>query len=171
MTITQVLHDASEQEALTHAKVLRDRRIQYATDVYGVTNAYDNAVTLAGYAAFFALWAGTANDIVAFARLVTVFLMSISLMLYIGFVIWQMLVRQKFEHEMADCFDLAGNPKDFNQTWEDIEARRNKAMMATLKFWPYVFLPSIVFGFAAAFVLSINALSAAFGWPQLTGHF
>lgn len=61
--LTGALQAASAKAAEDHQKTVRDRLIQYHHDVYGTASAYDNAVMIAGYVAFFALWSGVYSDI------------------------------------------------------------------------------------------------------------
>jgi uncharacterized membrane protein YedE/YeeE len=171
MSLNDALKAAGERAAEEHQKLIRDRRIKYASDLYGYASAYDNAVVIAGYAAFFALWAGTAGDIDRFARLVTVGMMGISLMCYISWQFAQMLTRQKFEFEKVATFKFEQDAARFNEAWADIERRHENAQNQAMRFWPWFFLPSVALGMLAGLTLSYNALAVAFGWPQLTGRF
>jgi hypothetical protein len=58
-----VLKAASEKAQAEAAEKLKERYIEFHTALFGSTAAYDNAVILAGFAGFFALWAGTHDDI------------------------------------------------------------------------------------------------------------
>lgn len=170
VTLTESLREASERSAAAHQQLVRDRLIQHASDTYGYAATYDNAVVIAGYAAFFALWAGAASDIDRFARLVTVCIMGISLMLYITWQFMQMLTRQRFEHKRAAIFNHVNDPSRFNAEWVENENALGIASMRLMRFWPFFFLPSVVFGLLAGIILAYNALAAAFGWNQLTGY-
>lgn len=170
MSLNDTLKLASEHAAEEHQKLIRDRLIQHASDTYGYAATYDNAVVIAGYAAFFALWAGAASDIERFARLATVAIMGISLILYICWQFLQMLTRQRFEHKRAGIFDHAADPARFNTEWIENEQAHGIAQMQVMRFWPFFFLPSAVLGLLAGIILAYNALAAAFGWPQLTGQ-
>lgn len=129
-----------------------------------------NAVIIAGYAAFFALWAGTASDIDRFARLSTVSVMGVSLMLYICWLFIQMLTRQRFEHKRAAIFEHAADPVRFNSEWIENQQAHGVAQMRVMRFWPFFFFPSAMLGLFAGSLLAYNSLAAAFGWPQLTGR-
>jgi hypothetical protein len=151
------------------AEKVRERLIALSSETYGHAAAYDNAVIIAGYAAFFALWSGVANDITPMARLVTVALMGVSLVLYISWHMIQMLTRQYADRERAAAFAHVGNPETFDQLWKEAEQRRGIALQRTLRFWPFIFVPSLAFGLAGATTLAYNALAVVLGWPQLTG--
>ena len=94
MSIQDALKAATAEQARKDAELLQERYIEFHASMYSSTSSYDNAIILAGFAAFFALWAGTGDDIPRFARLVTVALMGIALMAYIAVTVGQMLLRQ-----------------------------------------------------------------------------
>jgi hypothetical protein len=60
---------AAAQEA--HQKDVRDKLIELSGKTFSTAAAYDNAVMLGGYVAFFALWSGTQANLSAACRLVT----------------------------------------------------------------------------------------------------
>jgi hypothetical protein len=156
-------------QAKEHEKNIRDRRIKYASDVYGFASAYDNAVIIAGYAAFFALWTGVFDDVTVACRLATVAMMGSSLVLYIGWQMLQMIMRQKFEFERAATFEFESEIERFNKAWEDIDRRQGIAMMRIMKWWPVIFVPSVVLGFSGGILLTYNSFAKLLGWWELTG--
>lgn len=170
MSLSDAMQGAAERAAEEHQKLVRDRLIQHASDTFGYAATYDNAVIIAGYAAFFALWAGSASDIDRFARLVTVSIMGVSLMLYICWQFIQMLTRQRFEHKRVGIFSHSADPSRFNTEWLANEQAHGVAQMQVMRFWPFFFFPSAALGLLAGVILAYNALAAAFGWPQLTGR-
>jgi cbb3-type cytochrome oxidase subunit 3 len=170
MSLNEALQRASENAQQKHQKEVRDKLIQHVADTYSYASVYDNAIIVGGFAAFFALWGGTSGDIARFPRLVTVSLMGLALLLYITWHMLQMLARQKFEHERAGAFALMNDPQAFNERYIDIDQRQAIAFQRILRLWPFIFVPSVVFGFAGGGLLAYSALAAAFSWPQLTGH-
>jgi hypothetical protein len=166
--VTEMEHLAAEAEEREAEKV-RDRLIALSSEAYGHAAAYDNAVVVAGYAAFFALWSGVANDITPTARLITVALMGASLVLYITWHMIQMLTRQYWDRALGATFAHVGNPMTFDQLYLEVDQKRGIALQRTLRFWPYIFVPSLAFGMGGAVTLSYNALAVVLGWPQLTG--
>lgn len=155
------------QEA--HQKDVRDKLIDLHGKTFSTAAAYDNAVMLGGYVAFFALWGGVEQSLPQVCRLLTVGLMSISLMCYIGWNIMQMLTRQFYEFQCASILKNANDPPRFNAEWvkagQDFEIKSARLM----RFWPFLFVPAVVLGFTAAGLIGYNALAVAFDWPQLTG--
>lgn len=157
--------EAQEREA----EKVRDRLIALSSETYGHAAAYDNAVVVAGYAAFFALWSGVSNDITPMARLMTVVLMGTSLVLYVSWHMIQMLTRQYWDRALAATFAHVRNPMTFDELYLKVDQERGIALQRTLRFWPYIFVPSLAFGLAGAVTLTYNALAVVLGWPQLTG--
>jgi hypothetical protein len=158
---------AEAEALLAHQQGVRDKLIKLQSEIYGTAAAYDNGVIIAGYVAFFALWAGTAKDLSHLCRLATVALMGTSLMFYMGWHIIQMLTRQRYEFKMADVFKSAEDPERFNREWAETAQKQDIATVRLMRFWPYVFVPALASGFAAGAVLTYNALAVMFGWSQL----
>jgi hypothetical protein len=165
----QALSAASAAAQEAHQKDVRDKLIDLHSKTYSTAAAYDNAVMLGGYVAFFALWGSVQESLTPVCRLATAALMGISLVCYIGWQVIQMLTRQWFEWKCADVFKSAGDPATFNTEWSKASQNHEIATARLMRFWPFLFVPALVFGFAGAIILSYNALAAVFGWPQLTG--
>lgn len=166
-SLTRALQEASKDVEERHEQEVRDKLIKLQSEAYSSAMAYDNAVILAGYVAFFALWAGVNQDISSLARLLTVALMAGSLMLYIAWHILQMLTRQRFEWKLAAVFNFADDAPRFNREWIETTQRMNIAVARLMRFWPWIFVPAVVLGFLAAGVLSYSALAVILGWPQI----
>ena len=156
---------AAAQEA--HQKDVRDKLIDLNSKTFSTAAAYDNAVMLGGYVAFFALWGGVETSVSPLCRLLTAGLMAVSLMSYIGWNIVQMLTRQFYEFKCAAILKNADHPSRFNAEWVKAAHDFEIASARLMRFWPFLFLPAVVFGFAGAGVLAYSSLAVAFGWPQL----
>lgn len=165
--LNDALRAASERVSEEHQRLIRDRLIAYHAEIYGHAAAYETAIIVAGYAAFFALWAGVSSNISPLCRLITVGLMGISLMCYLVWHILQMLTRQTYEFQRADLFRFAQNAQRFNAEWERVEQKAAVAQLRIVRIWPYTFVPAVVLGFAGGGLVAYNALAVAFRWPQL----
>jgi hypothetical protein len=89
-------------------------------------------------------------------------------MCYIAWQILQMLTRQFYEFRCAAILKNAHDPVKFNADWlktgKDFEITGARLM----RFWPFLFVPAVLFGFAGAGTLAYNALAVALGWPHLS---
>jgi hypothetical protein len=166
--LSVALRAASAKAREDHEKAVRDKIIDYHQIVVSSTSAYDNTVILAGYAAFFTLWVGVNHDVSSMCRLVTVSLMGLSLILYLGWQISQMIIRQMFEFQKADLFSISGDAEQFNLQWSQLDIAHAHAQAKIVRLWPWVFVPSLVLGLSAAIVLSYNTLAVIMEWPQLS---
>lgn len=158
---------AAAQEA--HQKDVRDKLIELNSKTFSTAAAYDNAVMLGGYVAFFALWSGVQGNVSAVCRLLTVALMAISLMCYMGWQIIQMLTRQWYEWKCASILNAANDASRFNAAWLKAAREYEIANGRLFRFWPFLFVPAVALGFFAAGLLAYNALAIVLRWPQLTG--
>lgn len=167
--LSRAMAGAAKNAEEKHQKDVRDKLIELHTEAFSSAAAYDNAVILAGYVAFFALWAGSAQDVSQLARLVTVSLMGMSLMFYIAWHIMQMLTRQRYEWKLAEAFNFADDPQRFNRMWTETSQKQQIATARLMRFWPWIFVPAVVLGFLAGGILSYNAVAVILHWPQLRG--
>lgn len=164
---SRVLAGAAKGAQEKHQKDVRDKLISLHSDAYSSAAAYDNGVILAGYVAFFALWAGSAEDVSQLARLVTVSLMGASLMFYMAWHIIQMLTRQRYEWKLAEAFNFATDPERFNRMWTETSQEQQIATARLMRFWPWIFVPAVVLGFLAGGILSYSAVAVVLHWPQM----
>lgn len=171
MSLQDALKRASEKAQREQKEQLRDLYVEYHSSLYSTAAAYDNAIILGGFAAFFALWAGTADDLPRLARLVTVALMGVSLMAYVAVTVGQMLLRQwHLEWRRGELFGSHWNdPEKFIDAWDAIGADYDRRSGTYLRAFLGGFWISLLTGFCAALILAYNALAVAFGWPVLTG--
>jgi hypothetical protein len=163
--LREAIELAASKAQEEHQKVVRDRIITLNSQVFGAAATYDQVIVLAGYAAFFALWSGVAKDVSHTLRLAAVALMGISLMLYIAWTVMQMITRQRYEYERAALFAFAQDAPRFNQAWVETDARAGSAQMKLLRWWPWIFVPSLALGVIAGAVLTYSALAGLFSWP------
>lgn len=165
--LTAAIMAAGTSTQKAHLEDARDKAVALQAEVFSKAAAYDNGVILAGYVAFFALWAGSSKDVSQLCRLVTVALMGTSLLCYMGWHVLQMLTRQTYEFKLAKVMKLVGDAKRFNEEWAKTMIEEQRAMVQIMRFWPFLFVPAVGFGFIAGGVLTYNSLAVIFDWPQL----
>ena len=151
-------------------KVL-DKQLAFVSAAWGQASAYDTAITVAGYGAFFALWSGTSADVTQAARVLSAALMGISLALYIAWNLVVMLGRHKFDLEYVAI--LSGpnrDPQHIIAEWEKVDAKLVRQQMSLVyRLWPIIFRGSVLFGFAGAATLIYNYIALLTGLPELIG--
>jgi hypothetical protein len=165
--LTAAIMAAGTAAQKAHLEDARDKAVALQAEVFSKAAAYDNGVILAGYVAFFALWAGSNKDVSHLCRLVTVALMGTSLLCYMAWHILQMLTRQTYEFKLANVMKLVGDAKRFNEEWAKTLIEEQRALVRIMRFWPFLFVPAVGLGFLAGGILTYNSLAVIFGWPQL----
>src|SRR5579884_2414890 len=78
------------------------RLLKFTEDSWGKATAYDTAIIVAGYGAFFALWSEVSKDVTPAARDITAALIGISVLLYIAWHVVEMLARHWYDREFID---------------------------------------------------------------------
>jgi hypothetical protein len=157
----------TSSRALENERKLAEIKVEYATEVYGVATAYDNVILLAGYAAFFGLWAGVSGDVTPACRLITAALMGVSLFCYILWQIAQMWNRQRFEIKQADAIvELEHDPSKLLVRFDQIKQARIIATNKLIaRLYLPTFIPTVAFGFAGGLTLTWNTAMRALGIP------
>lgn len=80
---TRALTAASAAAQDSYQKDLQGKLIELQSKSTRTAAAYDNAVMLGGYVAFFALWSGVQENVSLMCRLATVGMIGISLVCYL----------------------------------------------------------------------------------------
>jgi hypothetical protein len=155
-----------DRSSLDYQRRLLDLKLEHAREVYGYAATYDNAIVLAGYAAFFGLWAGVNQDVTVECRDITAALIGVSLICYILWHIVQMLHRQAHELAKAGAFELhERDPVTLFRELDKLKEKWNRDWVKLLRLWNPLFLASIGFGFGGALVLVWNVTVRALGIP------
>lgn len=144
-----------------------ERRLKLVEAAWGKATAYDSAITVAGYGAFFALWSQVADDVTATARTITAALIGVSLLLYISWAMLVMLARHRHDREFAATIGKSQPPIDAINEWDSIERKRNLTMIRIQRFWMPVFGMSVLTGVSGALLLIYSCMARAWGWPPI----
>ena len=137
------------------------RHVAFQAERETKAKEYTNFVIVAGYAAFFALWSGIASDLTVRMRCVTVAMMAVSLIVFIGWEILTMVVRGRSAAAFNKIsFDVEPND-DFDTQWDLARAEAARIEHRYHALWPWFLGTSVVTGMAAAAVLAGAAISRA----------
>jgi hypothetical protein len=123
--------------------------------IYSSASTYSNLIMLGGYAGVFALWQLTKNHLSKQATLITAFLMSISILLFVGYEIYKMIHHSWFfrrlnkllisyikESERIDAWKIA---------WQEYSRLESRV-------WIFFLVPTVLTGFGAGILLLNNYL-------------
>lgn len=153
-------------------ELLLEQRRKFSGEQWSLASAYDSAITVAGYGAFFGLWAGVAKDITPVARAATAFLMGTSLLLYILWTLGSMVARHRFDAQFAASMKKNQDAATAFLEWDAIERTKQAYLLwVQSRFWLPVFGTTVFLGLSGTLVLIYNSLAVATGLPQLTGTF
>lgn len=159
------------QYAPEDVEAILEQRLKFVTSAWGAATAYDTAVTVAGYGAFFGLWAGIAKDITPVARTSSAALMAMSLTTYILWHIVLMFARHRHDTEFAKVLSVPAEPAETLLAWDAVELKSQRTLTSIQhRLWRPIFGLSLVTGMGAAVVLTYNATAVALDLPQLTGR-
>lgn len=162
--------DEGDQASIADVDALLQRLLKYTEESWGKATAYDTAITVAGYGAFFALWSGVAKDITPVSRDVTVALMGVSLLLYISWHITLMLARHWHDRALIDVTNAGHPPAKMIEEWSKVEDRQRATLLSIQgRLWMPVFGLAVLTGVGGALTLIYNCVAAAVSLPQLTG--
>ena len=143
-----------------------ERRLKFVDDAQGKATAYDTAITVGGYGAFFGLWAGVAADVTSKARVATAALIGISLLLYVSWTMLAMLTRHRHDKEFVAAIQKSRSPGDAIVEWDAIDLKKRAAQLSLLRWWAPIYGTALLSGVAGALLLIYNCLAAAIELPQ-----
>lgn len=145
---------------LEEAKAIEQMKVMAGSFRQG--RDYTNFIIAAGYAAFFALWAGMAKDVAASERLMSGGLIGVSL---ISFIAWELVKAVSVMGEgtiLSSAIWSATSRSDLASKVENAEREIISRDLMLHAFWPISFGISVLTGLLGASVLTIAALSRAF---------
>lgn len=147
-----------------------ERRLKFADDAWGKATAYDTAITVAGYGAFFALWSQVAEDVTPAARTASAFLMGVSLTLYIVWHLASMLARHRYDKQIIASTRKAQPAIDTINEWDAWENKKNEGLLwLQARLWWPVFGTAVLTGALGAGVFLYNAAAVVLDLPRLVG--
>jgi hypothetical protein len=135
------------------------RRLKLVDEAYGKAAAYDTAITVAGYGAYFALWSGVAHDVGAVVRNGSAALMGVSLLLYIGWTMLGMLTRHRYDEEFVASIQRTQPVADAILEWDAVERKKQKAQLGLQRWWAPVYGSSVISGVLGALLLVFGCLA------------
>jgi hypothetical protein len=139
----------------------------YHSRVFDKSSTYNNVVMTAGYAGIFAIWSLTKEYLPIHAAAVIAILTGISLILFVGWTIYGMILRAQPTIDFAKIVDK--KPGDFINSLSALETADNNRVLKAAKLWMYIFVPTAVTGFAGALLLMWNMIATLLGcgvWPK-----
>lgn len=150
-----------------------------ARQLFDRTREYNNSVVTIGYASFFAIWAFTKDKMPNEVSYHIAFYMGISILLFILFVVIDMLFQTYVVVSFFSKMRLNTDFKSLDQIIEhseqhaasaaDYQKGLKRAGLGIVIVWPFFFLPSLFLGFYASLVMLYNFFALELGglptWP------
>lgn len=138
------------------AEAMHQRQIELASSIFDKAAAYENGIILAGFGAFFALWAGMASHLSSQIVLLTGSSFGVALMLYVGWNVYMMLWRTGWHRPYREVLDADLPASRKAELWTAVQQRhRREALTVISKVWPLVLIPCLFLSFGSAMVLAV----------------
>ena len=163
---TQRIGKSAVEMQIEHSRYVFDKQIEFAHMGNAHSLNYNNVIVLAGYGAFFAIWSQVAPDIGKSARALSGGLMAISLISYVIWTVYEMLLNARTIERVAACFEYANQPQRFEKEWVATQLNAKKLIERSNRFvWLPTFIVSLLFGLIGGSVLGYNALALVMEMP------
>lgn len=136
-----------------------DKYVSAQAEVFAKARDYTNVIIVAGYAAFFGIWAGLVHDVPAWVRLAAGGLMAVSLLLFVS---WELLVmhrRVASGARLGAVLKDIAYPADFEAAWDEAVAENARRDLRLARFWPLIFYPTCATGLIGGGILGFAALA------------
>ena len=135
----------------------------YQTRILEASSGYNQVVVLAGYAGFFTIWSAVREDIPHWLLLVSGLLMAASLIVYVGWTVWSMILSRTGMQRLLN--EIAKGPDGYLERVQAAEAKNITQVNAYMRLWkPVLWLsgaPALLGGLllaGAAFASVISTL-------------
>lgn len=136
-----------------------EQRIEAVTKIlaslYEKAAAYSNVMIIAGYAAFFAVWANTKAYLGKRETLWAALLMAVSIILFVLFEIVKMFITGKGLMNLRKEV-VSATPETFTAKLDELKNTEARFHLILLPIWYVVFSACLIFALLAASIL-INA--------------
>lgn len=127
----------------------------YQVRMLEASSGYNQIVVLGGYAGFFAIWSATAADLPRWLVLLSGALMGLSLIIYVGWTVYGMIVRANFMQHMMD--EIKKGPDGFLPRVQAAEAKGAIAGAHYMRFWKPILWAACAPALIAALLVAAGA--------------
>lgn len=129
---------------------LLDAQKELISSSYSQAMAYTNLIIGAGYAGFFATWAFTRHLLSDLLVLWSALLISISLIVFVGFEVYKMFYISRDNLELGEA---VSDPENFEMLIMQFHQKQQTRVISFGKIWARSFGIIVVTGFAVAGLL------------------
>ncbi len=118
--------------------------------LYQKASSYTNLIILAGYAGIFGIWNLTRELLNKQITIWVAFLVSCSLVLFVGFEVWKMIAEALFFRRVSDIIEKDVPEQEKLAVWKYIFNAYSKEQAMV---WIYFLIPTVLLGFSGGFIL------------------
>ena len=143
-------HSSDEIRERLHA--FWEAAASYQSRMLEASSGYNQIVVLAGYAGFFTIWSAVREDVPHWLLLVSGMLMGVSLIVYVGWTVWSMILSRTGMQRLLN--EIAKGPDDYLARVQAAEAKNVSDVNRYMRFWRPVLwssgLPALIAGLLIA---------------------
>lgn len=165
IALQEVQRKANEERARRDTEAMREELIKIYSVLFDKGQAYTTLIVTLAYAGFFTLWNNTRPMVPIRVSALSALLVMISLMVFLGWEVFQMHLRNKDSQAMLAIVEAGGADLLAKLEAAKVEAGRRKLQLGRLGV--RVIWLTVYPGFAGALIL-MGALVPRLFWP--TGH-
>ena len=147
----------SEAEELNSQ--IHERQKELITHTMGQSMAYNNLIMVGGFAGFFGLWSLTKEYISIGQVFWSALFISISIMFFVFFEIYKMIVNGIIFHRIQEAVD---NPPRFIELMEVHRQKTGEMMRLFGKIWRVVLVVAVGSGFFAGTIMVYSFASGLY---------
>lgn len=133
-----------------------DRSAEYIQKMYDAGTTYNQVIVLAGYAAFFAVWSATAEDLPRWVVLASGASIIISVIVYVAWSVANMVILKTANINMVNAIN--GGPIGFYERVSNAEEINRNASNRLMRLWAPVTVIASFTGGIAAVLVCVSAL-------------
>lgn len=142
-------------EVRERAQAFFEAAAAYQSRMLEASSGYNQIVVLGGYAGFFTIWSATAAELPRWLVLVSGALMGLSLIVYVGWTVYGMVLRSNFMQRMMG--EIKKGPDGFLARVQAAEAEGAIAVAHYMRFWKPILWTACAPALIAALLVAAGA--------------
>lgn len=148
--LVEHINEIIKQQNLTGQVSLIEQQKQILSHIYQKAISYTNLIVLAGYAGIFGIWQHTREILSKQTTIWVALLTSCSIIIFVGYEVWKMIAEAIFIRRINKVIEENIALQERLAVWQQVftEYARKQS-----KIWVFFLVPTLLFGFSAAFIL------------------
>ena len=148
--LVEHINSILKQQSLAGQVAFIEQQKQIVSHMYQKAISYTNLIILAGYAGIFGIWQLMREVLGKPIMIWIALLISCSLIIFVGYEVYKMIAEAIFIKRLNKVIEENVTPQERIAVWLQVFNEYSRKQSKT---WVFFLVPTVLFGFSAAFIL------------------